>query len=269
MIRCRTFKQGFWLAPIFIAAGCATTANIKEGKVAGQEDVMRVWRDTGSEKPAYTVKRSALEPELRGLWDGPAWRAAETLEITHYFDESKFKPKVQARALYDSEGIYLHFRVEDQYVLTTRTEYRGQVWKDSCAEFFVQPKPDRGYFNFEINSGGTMLASFHEHPHYRGPEQPEAVPWSLAAKIPLYHSAPNVLSPEVQEPVMWQLEYFIPFSFFESFVGPLDAIKGQTWRANFYKCAEDNSHPHWGAWSPVLEDLNFHQPRFFGQLNFE
>jgi hypothetical protein len=54
----------------------------------------------------------------------------------------------------------------------------------------------------------------------------------------------------------------------EKYAGKLGKIAGQTWRGNFYKCGNETSHPHWGAWSPVTE-LNFHLPASFGtiQLN--
>jgi len=43
-----------------------------------------------------------------------------------------------------------------------------------------------------------------------------------------------------------------------------------TWRANFYKCADSTSHPHWLTWSPVDHPTpHFHLPAFFGTLEFE
>lgn len=244
-------------------------AVVSGGAISAQEnDPMKAWRDTGNEKPLYIVHAARTAPELSGIWNGDAWRQASTLRITKYFPSGDFRPQVQVRLLHTPEGVYVHFLVEDQYVLTTRTKYRGEVWKDSCAEFFVQPKPDRGYFNFEITSGGTMLASYHEHPEYQGEKNDGGIPWALARQIQLYHSAPKILAPETAEPLTWQLEYFLPFELLEHYVGPLERGKGE-WRANFYKCAEDNSHPHWGAWAEVVEDLDFHQPRFFGVLRFE
>lgn len=247
-----------------IALGAAAAAQAEE-----TGDKMEVWRDAGNEKPTYTVKRAAIEPELRGLWNGEAWLQADIIALRSYFEVSKFQPRVQVRALHGEKGIYVHFKVDDQFVLTTRTEYHGEVWKDSCAEFFVQPKPDRGYFNFEINSGGTMLLSYHEHPEYAGEDKSSSVPWDLASTVQIYHSLPRIIAPESSEPINWQLEYFIPYSLLETYVGPLGTVAGQQWRANFYKCAEDNSHPHWGTWAPIFEKLDFHQPRFFGVLQFE
>jgi len=54
----------------------------------------------------------------------------------------------------------------------------------------------------------------------------------------------------------------------EEFAGPLADPAGQTWRGNFYKCAEDNSHPHWASWAPIGERLNFHVPEHFAPLHF-
>ena len=66
--------------------------------------------------------------------------------------------------LYDANGLYGIFRVQDRYVRCVRTQYHDAVWKDSCVEFFAQPKPDRGYFNFEFNCGGAFLCSYITNP---------------------------------------------------------------------------------------------------------
>jgi len=39
-----------------------------------------------------------------------------------------------------------------------------EVWKDSCVEFFIQPRPDAGYFNLEMNAGGAHLCCYIEDP---------------------------------------------------------------------------------------------------------
>jgi hypothetical protein len=128
----------------------------------------------------------------------------------------------------------------------------------------------RGYFNFEINCGGTMLLSYHEHPEYKGPirREPCAVPWELASQVVIYHSMPDVVDPEIAKDVVWHNEFFIPCRLLEAYIGPLGDLGGQEWRANFYKIAETNSHPHFASWSPILEGVNFHSPEFFGVIRF-
>jgi hypothetical protein len=233
---------------------------------------------TTAEKPSYVVKRARVKPALVGRWEHPTWRGANELRIDHFLPHSTEKlpasdhrPDARARVLYDADGLYLHFRVKDKYVRSVATEYRGRVWEDAAVEFFVQPKPERGYFNFEINCGGTMLLSYHENPDWSGAalRKPGAVPWELASQVSIYHSMPEVVEPEIPGPVSWQIEYFVPFSLLEAYVGPLGTVGGQKWRANFYKIAETNSHPHFASWSPILEGVSFHQPLFFGVLRFE
>jgi hypothetical protein len=56
---------------------------------------------------------------------------------------------------------------------------------------------------------------------------------------------------------------------FEGFTGPLEGLSGWTWRANFYRCADDSSHPHWGYWAKIGDRLDFHQPDRVGGIIFE
>ncbi len=222
--------------------------------------------------PAYTIQKALQRPLLDGNWEGPAWKDVPVIDITHFYlpERAQHHPKAQARALYDDAGIYIHFRVEDQFVRAIETKYHGKVWEDACAEFFVQPLPERGYFNFEINCGGTMLLSYQENPNWKGPSLRKAgeVPWKLAKKVEIFHSMPKTVEPEQIEPVTWHLEYFIPFEVLDAYLGELGTPGGQTWRANFYKCAENNSQPHWASWSPIAGKLDFHQPQYFAPIHF-
>ena len=229
-------------------------------------------------RPVYEVRKADWTPELKGRWRSPAWKHANTLEVANFLPQtpeglaaSDHRPVTKARVLYDDKGLYIHFRVKDQYVRSVATEYHGRVWEDACVEFFVQPKADRGYFNFEINCGGTMLLSYHENPNWQGETKREggAVPKGLARGVKIHHSMPKVVEPEIEGRVTWQVEYFIPFWLLEEYTGPLGGVAGQEWRANFYKIAETNSHPHLASWSPILEGYSFHQPEFFGTIRFE
>jgi len=229
-------------------------------------------------KPVYVAKRAPAPPALSGDWAGAVWKEANTLRVTHFLpklenglEDSGHRPDTRARVLYDAKGLYVHFRVKDQYVRSITTAYRGPVWEDAAVELFVQPKAARGYFNFEINCGGAMMLSYHENTEWKGESlRPGGgVPWELASKVKIFHSMPETVEPEIAGPVTWHIEYFIPFELFEEYLGPLGGVAGQTWRANFYKIAETNSHPHFGAWSKIEEGNSFHQPEFFGYLRFE
>lgn len=172
--------------------------------------------------------------------------------------------------LCDDEALYLRFGVQDRYVLTTRTEYNSDVCKDACVEFFTQPKPDRGYLNFEMNSAGTLHLGYHELPEEGPGRAPVHLPVeeSLAKRIQIQSSLPHLVPDEIAEPVEWSLAMRIPLSVIEELVGTLTPLAGSVWRANFYKCASQCSHPHWASWAPIGEKLDFHQPEFFADLRF-
>ena len=148
-----------------------------------------------------------------------------------------------------------------------RTGYGSEVWKDSCVEFFVEPKVGCGYFNFEFNCGGAFLVNHIVDPTRtaEGFKEFTRLPESLARQVRVRASLPQVVELEITQPTNWSLEFQIPFGLFENYIGPLSDVSGQTWRGNFFKCAEENSHPHWATWSPVSE-FNFHLPQCFGTL---
>ena len=220
----------------------------------------------------YRVRRATATPELMGNWDGPAWREADVAAITHFHRQSSsHHPQAEAKLLYDDGGLYVHFRVSDRYVVCRHAEPQSPVCRDSCVEAFLQPKPDKGYLNFEINCGGAILLYYVTDPTRIDGRLQEFAPVGrkLIDKIRIYHSMPQRIEEEIDQPVDWQVEYFVPNEVFEAHVGPLGAPSGRRWRGNFYKCADDSSHPHWGSWSPIGEQLNFHAPDYFGSVRFE
>ena len=228
--------------------------------------------------PVYSVQRAAVAPCGNGQWDSPAWLAAETLEVSRFYPlGSAHRPLTEAKMLYDAEYVYGLFRVQDQYVVCRHAAYQSPVCRDSCVEFFVRPKPDKGYLNFEMNCGGCLLASYIEDwTRVRDPKQPDRefadnvrLPEEAGGQVRVYASMTGPLEEEIAEEIAWHVEFHIPLKVLEQYVGTLGDPRGQEWRANFYKCADESSHPHWGTWSPLDEELNFHQPDRFGVIRFE
>lgn len=218
----------------------------------------------------YVVQKSAEVPLMSTGWDDASWAGAETLEVTHFRPESsEHRPRTQARLLHDGRAIHGIFRVEDRYVRCVRANYFDEVWKDSCVEFFTRPRPDKGYFNFEFNCGGAFLCSYIVNPE-RAPggfKEWTRVPAEQGQMIEAKASLPARVEPEITVPTTWTLRFRIPLELMENYTGPLGQLSGQTWRGNFFKCAEEVSHPHWASWSPV-DEFNFHRPQCFGELRF-
>lgn len=204
--------------------------------------------------------------------NGTVWSAIAPLHIVHFRPESStHRPQTQARLYFNEYGIGGLFEVHDRYVRCLTTVNNGPVYQDACVEFFVQPKAEGGYFNFEFNCCGTMLASYvRDHRRQTGGRLKEAILFKAEDfdRIKVFPSYHGRIDPEHEAELDWSIQFFIPFAVLAEFTGPLEPPSGQTWRANFYKCAENNSHPHWAAWAPVSA-LNFHAPEEFGVLCFE
>jgi len=219
----------------------------------------------------YRVSRTSAPPPLDGDWDSPLWAASVTAEIGWFHPSgSGHRPRTLLRLLYDRESVYVFFRVEDRYVRAVAPGFQGPVYEDSCVEFFVRPRDQAGYFNFEMNCGGTLLLYYIEDPR-RTPDgfaRFTRVDGRHLVGMQVHHSLPRIVDPEITEPETWTVAYNVPLSLLREYAGEAAPEPGRPWRCNFYKCGDKTSHPHWGAWSPVGEELNFHQPDRFGTLEF-
>lgn len=89
-------------------------------------------------------------------------------------------------------------------------------------------------------------------------------------KMKVAHSLPKINEPEIKEKITWFIEYKIPFSLLKKYYKMNIPKTGTIWKANFYKCADKTSHPHWLTWNKVeYPKPNFHLPQFFGTLLFQ
>lgn len=207
------------------------------------------------------------------------WSAADELQVTNFpWEDSGHRPVVRCRLLWDEGWLAVRFDVQDRYVRAVAQKFNDSVCLDSCVEFFVSPSADpvqNAYFNFEVNCGGTILlhrcASTAERDAGAGNDN---VTDADGATIRTATTLPKIVEPELAEPTDWALEYHVPWALFESYFGAstpgvVTPSAGTTWRANFYKCADRTSHPHWGSWSPVdTPQPNFHRPDSFQPIHF-
>jgi hypothetical protein len=216
----------------------------------------------------YQINKASVVSQITGDWNGPAWGGVEVLDINNFMGaEPVHKPKTQAKVVYDANYLYVIFRVEDKYVMATAEKNQTTVCWDSCVEFFFTPNEDvsNGYFNFEMNCGGTILLYFQKA---RSVAQTVVNETDLE-KIKIYHSEPEIVNPEKKEATTWIVEYRIPFEVLAKYSPVIKPAKKVVWRGNFYKCADRTSSPHWLTWSPIgCATPNFHLPQFFGELEF-
>lgn len=215
----------------------------------------------------YIVNQTAHAGLEDQAFDSPAWEPAEVARIDHFHPRSSaHRPVTRLRMLRHGRSIHFRFRVDDRFVRCVRTGLQQAVCNDSCVEVFIQPRPDRGYFNFEFNCGGAMLLYYIEDAS-RGAETPfkryQVVPDEQCRLVPVRSTLPPQVDPEIEQPLTWELGGTFPLELFEAFVGAMGEPAGQEWRGNFYKCGDQTSHPHWASWAPIGAELNFHQPDLF------
>lgn len=216
----------------------------------------------------YQVQRAGEQFAPSGDWDGRFWGNIVPLEVNEPMGKQpEFVPKARAKLLYDDKFVYVIFRVEDKFVRAVAQEHQEPVYTDSCVEFFFTPGEDisQGYFNIEVNCGGTVVLRHQTAPMENRNPLTDAEIESLG----VYHSQPKIVEPEKQEPITWFIEYRIAVAMLGRFCFVTRPAPGLKWRANFYKCGAETSNPHTLTWSPIeSEQFTFHQPEFFGTLQF-
>jgi len=216
----------------------------------------------------YEISKATQPITIDANWDKEDWKNIPALDIKLYMgDKPEHQPKTQAKLLYDDQAIYVIFRVEDRYVRAVTKETHGAVWEDSCVEFFftTDKTVEAGYFNLEMNCGGTFLL-------HRNTKEQHARKLELAdcQQIQVAHTLPKIIDPEITEPTTWCVEYRLPLAVLEKYCSVTKPAPGVTWRANFYKCADQTSHPHWLTWNNVDQPApNFHLSQYFGQIKFK
>lgn len=198
----------------------------------------------------------------------PRWEALPRLAVASYHAKSgAHRPLVQVQLGHSGGHLHLRFSLQDRYVLARTTARQGMVCNDSCVEFFFEPVPGLGYFNLEMNAIGTPLC-YHITDARRVPggfAVFEKLRDDELAQIAIASTLPRPIIDEVAEPLDWALCARIPLAPFAKRLGRALPVPGG-WRANFLKCADHCSQPHWASWSPIGEQLNFHQPDRFGTL---
>jgi hypothetical protein len=216
----------------------------------------------------YQVARLEAPFQPDGNWNKPQWQKVHELTLTHWMGAvPSFRPVVHAKMMYDDLALWLIFKVDDHYVRSVATEINGRVWEDSCVEFFFSPdlKKPLAYFNLEMNAGGVPLF------HYKDPDNPAAglPPVDDIKKIVRAGSLQNIIDPEIKEPFTWTMEYKIPLDIINRLSNAAKPAPGVRWHANFYKCGDKTSSPHWITWAKVDYPVpNFHLPQFFGLIEF-
>lgn len=181
----------------------------------------------------------------------------EHIGTVNWPDQFPYKPIAVFDIARSDRHIFISYFVRGLDLKALFGRSNEPVWQDSCVEFFVKDESSAYYHNFEFNCIGTCLASKKEAGETTHLTSAEI------GKIIRHGSLEHHTFGEKEGIFEWGLVVGIPF---ELFGVDADNLPPRLW-ANFYKCGDETSHPHYLSWNAIdFPKPNFHLPEFFGEL---
>jgi len=194
-------------------------------------------------------------------------RCLETQTVENRIDRINwpafpYKPDVRFRIGHIKTEIWLLFAVTEARIRAVETHTHGEVYKDSCVEFFLS-FDRKNYYNFECNCIGTPHLAY-------GPGRANRtfIPLPLMKRLAVESSLGREPFEEREGNVSWTLTVRLPVSLFA--FDALSSFDGVSATANFYKIGSGLSVQHYLSWSPVRTPApDYHCPEFFSGIRFE
>ena len=168
-----------------------------------------------------------------------------------------YRPEVAFSIAYASNYLLLKYYVTEKEIRTCCSQINSSVYEDSCVEFFLS-FDGAHYYNLEFNLIGSVLGQY-------GKDKSDRVflPSTVLKKIRFASCLHNT-----DAGFYWELLCIIPFDVFA--YDTVADLRGKNISANFYKCGDALSDPHYMAWSNIKSpEPNFHLPAYFGRLVFK
>ncbi|HBL75760.1 MAG: hypothetical protein A2W90_04470 [Bacteroidetes bacterium GWF2_42_66] len=174
-----------------------------------------------------------------------------------------YRPEVKFRIAHLGDQILLKFYVREKNIGAKTSTANGDVYKDSCVEFFISPQGDGNYYNFEFNCIGTPHVGYGDGRHNRLPLPVETLKTIIARS-----SLGSEPFAERHGDFTWELFVQIPVACFIH--DKIEKLDGLSSSGNFYKCGDELAEPHFVTWNPIkTENPDYHRPEFFGKIGFE
>lgn len=176
-------------------------------------------------------------------------------------EDFPYAPEMKFRIAHCGNLILLNYYVKEKAVRAVAETDNGNVWEDSCCEFFFSPSADSFYYNIESNCAGKILFasgnSRHDRKHY---------PLDFISCIDRWSSLGNGVFDERECNDSWEMSLVIPNTMFEG----VQNFSGMKANANFYKCGDKLKTPHFLSWNLVeTATPDYHRPEYFGKIVFE
>jgi Carbohydrate-binding family 9 len=212
------------------------------------------------------VKRMEPGSEYPSLPEIAQWleKNAERHRISELnWDSHLYLPEVEFSIAYTAKEILLKYYITEEWFKAEKKATNEMVCEDSCVEFFVSPAIDGLYYNIEFNGIGTCLVGVGH-----GRADSTRIDPELIGTIRRSSSAGTEPVKEKKGPFTWELTAAVPFELF--FLHRISDPAGKKFRANFYKCGDMLTMPHYVTWNRIAaEKPDYHRPDYFGVIEFE
>lgn len=172
-----------------------------------------------------------------------------------------YTPRVEVKVAHTPSHLLLQYDVQENSIRAKYTQYNQKVWTDSCVEFFASLDGNKTYYNFEFSCIGTPLLRYNVKPHEGDMASPQTLDGILTRSSLGKQPIEEVRNGEIS----WQLTVAIPYAAF--FAHRPAGLRGQPFSANFYKCGDELTQPHYLSLFPIHTPTpDFHTPEFFRPL---
>lgn len=170
-------------------------------------------------------------------------------------------PSVSFKIAHTNEAILLQYDVKESETRAEYSMHNKPISRDSCVEFFIEFEGEKEYFNLEFNCLGACLAAYGPGRKKRKQLSYETIELiQVQSKI---NRSNNGSTPGIN----WMLTLVIPLKVFSN--SKIFKLSGQKARANFFKCGDRLSTPHFLSWEKIeTPEPDFHQPLYFKELTF-
>ncbi len=169
--------------------------------------------------------------------------------------------KVRFKIAHNSKNIYLQYDVIESEIMAKFSKHNDPVYKDSCVEFFIAFEEDTSYYNFEFNCLGTCRLAWGKDRYGRQLLDTQTINL-IKTKTKIKRISKNGLTM-----FNWKIFIKIPLEIF--YFNTLNSFENVKAKANFYKCGDDLSKPHYITWNNIKsKEPDFHLKSFFGDIEF-
>ena len=208
------------------------------------------------ESITYDSPLESVSLEMDTLGDG------NVLDVVNWSDYP-YKPQVKFNIAYNKDVIFLKFYVDEKYILAEKENSNDPVCQDSCVEMFVSPGLDGVYYNIEISCIGTILIG-----KGTGRADSKVIDAKYIDMIKRYSTLGDKTFEEKSGDFYWELTAAIPKEVF--FDHKITSLEGANMKANFQKCGDNVTEPHFITWNPIeTKEPDYHRPEYFGNLSFK